>query len=209
MEPLTDSYPCSQVPPSFLSLAVWSPLPTPILVPRSRPAFCPLQYGAPYRLLPLFPGPAQLSVPCSMEPLTDSYPCSQVPPSFLSLAVWSPLPTPTLVPRSRPAFCPLQYGAPYRLLPLFPGPAQLSVPCSMEPLTDSYPCSQVPPSFLSLAVWKSGKSIVSLFSCEHDVIRKWRKFAELARCILRIVQPTTHSTVSVYDSCLLLAGYIW
>ena len=46
--------------------------------------------------------------------------------------------------------------------------------------------SQAPPSFPSLAVRKSGERVWYLFSREHDVIRKWQKFAKLTGCISQI-----------------------
>ena len=62
------------------------------------------------------------------------------------------------------------------------------------------PRSQAPPSFPSLPVRKAWY----LFSCEYDVIRKWRKFAELTVfCVL-----TTCLTLGVYDSHLLIARYV-
>ena len=47
-----------------------------------------------------------------------------------------------------------------------------------------------------------------LFSREHDVIRKWRKFLEQTGCVSSIVQPTTRSTLGVYDSRSPLARYV-
>ena len=44
-----------------------------------------------------------------------------------------------------------------------------------------------------------------LFSCEHDIIRKWRNFQKKTGSVLRIVQPTTRSTLGVYNSCPPLA----
>ena len=68
----------------------------------------------------------------------------------------------------------------------FPGPTQLSVACSNG---------------------KAGRAWY-LFSREHDIIGKRRKFSERTGCISRIVQPTTHSKLSVYDNHPLLARYM-
>ena len=62
------------------------------------------------------------------------------------------------------------------------GRPRLSIACSTEKLGE-------PGSFLT---W-------------NDVIRKWQNFAELTGSILRLVQLTTYSTLSVYDSRLPLA----
>ena len=45
--------------------------------------------------------------------------------------------------------------------------------------------------------YRKGGRAWYLFSHEHDVIGKWKKFAELTGCISRIVQPTTHSTLFI------------
>ena len=47
-----------------------------------------------------------------------------------------------------------------------------------------------------------------LFSREHDVIGKWQKFSEQTGCISSIVQPTTRSTLGVYDNRPPLARYV-
>ena len=47
-----------------------------------------------------------------------------------------------------------------------------------------------------------------LFSREHDVIGKWRKFSERTDCVSSIVQPTTRSTLGVYDNRPPLARYV-
>ena len=44
-----------------------------------------------------------------------------------------------------------------------------------------------------------------LFSHEHDIIGKWWKFWKQTGCISRIFQPTTPSTLGVYDNCPPLA----
>ena len=58
-------------------------------------------------------------------------------------------------------------GTSGRLVASFPGPAQLSVACSTE------------------KPWRAWY----LFSREHDVIGKWRNFAELTGCVARILNP--------------------
>ena len=71
----------------------------------------------------------------------------------------------------------------------FPGPAQLSFACSTEN-------------------GKAGRAWY-LFSLEHDIIGKWRKFSEQTGCVSRIVQLTTCSTLGVYDNCPPLARHVW
>ena len=64
-----------------------------------------------------------------------------------------------------------------------------------------------PNSFLSLAVkqkQKTGRACY-LFSHEHDEVRE---FSEQTACIVRIIQPTTRSMLSVYDSHPPLAKYM-
>ena len=71
-------------------------------------------------------------------------------------------------------------------------------------------CSLVPrprPAFRRLQYGKAWRAWY-LFSREHDVIGKWRKFSEQTGCILSIVQPTTHSTLGVYDNRPPLARYV-
>ena len=50
-----------------------------------------------------------------------------------------------------------------------------------------------------------------LFSHKHDVIDKWQKIPEWKgkSYVLHIVQPTTSSTLGVYDSRPPLARYMW
>ena len=59
------------------------------------------------------------------------------------------------------------------------------------------PCSQVPPSFPLLAVWKNGESLVSFLT---RAWRNWKMGLEWTGCISHIVQSTAHSTLSVYDN---------
>ena len=58
------------------------------------------------------------------------------------------------------------------------------------------------PSFPSLAVGRAWY----ISSREHDVIEK---FSERRRYVLRVIQPSTHSTLGEYDSCPPLARYVW
>ena len=63
------------------------------------------------------------------------------------------------------------------------------------------------PAFRCLQYGKAGRAWY-LFSREHDVIGKWRKFSEQTGCVLRIVQLTTHSMLGVYDNRPPLARYV-
>ena len=75
----------------------------------------------------------------------------------------------------------------------------------MVSVIEGFHCSLVPrpqPAFRCLQqgkVWRAWH----LFSCEHDIIGKWRKFSEQTGSILCIVQLTTCSTL-VCDNCPLL-----
>ena len=63
------------------------------------------------------------------------------------------------------------------------------------------------PAFCRLQYGKAWRAWY-LFSREHDVIGKWRKFPEQTGCVSSIVQPTTHSTLDVYDNRPPLARYL-
>ena len=71
-------------------------------------------------------------------------------------------------------------------------------------------CSLVPRprrTFHRFQYGKAGRAWY-LFSCEHDVIGKWRKFSERTGYVLRIVQLTARSTLGVYYNHPLLARYV-
>ena len=64
------------------------------------------------------------------------------------------------------------------------------------------------PAFRHLQYGKAGRAwYVSPHG--HYVIDKWPKFSERNSEVLHIVQPTTRSTLGVYDSRPLLARYVW
>ena len=69
----------------------------------------------------------------------------------------------------------------------------------------SYP---VPcPAFRRLQYGKAGRAWY-IFSHEHDN-RKMAKFSERRRYVLRVIQPSTRSTLGEYDSYPPLARYVW
>ena len=63
------------------------------------------------------------------------------------------------------------------------------------------------PAFRRLQYGKAWRAWY-LFSREHDVIGKWQKFSEQTGCVSSIVQPTTRSTLGVYDNHPPLARYV-
>ena len=91
----------------------------------------------------------------------------------------------------------------------FPGRSrhQFLIACSMQKRRRSSLVPRPRPAFHRLQYGKAGRAWY-LFPREHDVIGKWRKFSEQTGCISRIVQPTTHSTLGVYDNCPPLARYV-
>ena len=65
------------------------------------------------------------------------------------------------------------------------------------------------PAFRRLQYCKAGRAWY-IFSREHDVIEKCRaKFSERRRYVLRVIQPSTRSTLGEYDSRPPLARYVW
>ena len=73
---------------------------------------------------------------------------------------------------------------PFQTLALFPGPAQLSVPCGTEK--------------------RGGPGMFP-----HVSILRNRQMAKQKREVLHVVQPTTHSMLGVYGSHSPLARYVW
>ena len=67
---------------------------------------------------------------------------------------------------------------------------------------------QASPSFRHFHYRKAGRAWY-LSSCEHDVIKKWQKFAKLTGCVSCIFKTTTCSMLGVYNSLLPLARYVW
>ena len=61
------------------------------------------------------------------------------------------------------------------------------------------------PAFSHLQCGKAGRAWY-ISSREHDVVNK---FSEQGRYVLRIIQPSAHSTLSEYDSRPPLTRYVW
>ena len=59
-------------------------------------------------------------------------------------------------------------------------------------------------AFHRLQYGKAGRAWY-IFSREHDVIEKWQNFQN----VLRVIQPSTRSTLGEYDSRPPLARYVW
>ena len=62
------------------------------------------------------------------------------------------------------------------------------------------------PAFRRLQYGKAGRAWY-IFSREHDVIEKWQNFQN--EDVLRVIQPSTRSTLGEYDSRPPLARYVW
>ena len=75
-----------------------------------------------------------------------------------------------------------------------------------EELLASFPVPR--PAFRRLQYGKVGRALY-ISSLEHDVIDKWQNFSERRRRILRVIQPSTRSTLGEYDSHPPLARYVW